>query len=59
MDIFKGKATVAEVARQHDLTVSAVEGRVDETQRNMENGFKARPKNTREQDGADLWETKG
>ncbi len=26
MDIFKGKTTVAEVAREHDLTVSEVEG---------------------------------
>jgi len=26
MDIFNGKTTAAEVARQHDLTVSEVEG---------------------------------
>ncbi|MCI0509216.1 transposase [Chromohalobacter marismortui] len=26
MDIFKSKTTVAEAARQHDLTVSEVEG---------------------------------
>lgn len=30
MDIFKGKTTVAEVARQHDLTVFEVEGWIDE-----------------------------
>ncbi len=30
MDIFKGKITVAGVARQHDLTVSEVEGWIDE-----------------------------
>ncbi|WP_217694019.1 DUF1153 domain-containing protein [Chromohalobacter japonicus] len=29
MDIFKGKTTVAEVARQYDLTVSEVEGWID------------------------------
>ncbi|WP_311946666.1 DUF1153 domain-containing protein [Halomonas piscis] len=30
MDIFKGKITAAEVARQHDLTVFEVEGWFDE-----------------------------
>lgn len=49
MDIFKGKTTAAELARQHDLTVSEVEGWIDEAQRSMENGFKARPKDIREQ----------
>ncbi|WP_445005657.1 DUF1153 domain-containing protein [Halomonas mongoliensis] len=44
MDIFKGKTTVAEVARQHDLTVSEVEGWTEEAQRSMENGFRARPR---------------
>lgn len=34
MDIFKGKTTAAEVARQYDLTVSEVEGWIDE-ERNM------------------------
>lgn len=58
MDIFKGKTTVAEVARQHDLTVSEVEGWIEEAQRNMENGFKARPKDIREQYESDLRETK-
>ncbi|MEQ5857767.1 DUF1153 domain-containing protein [Halomonas sp. EF61] len=47
MDIFKGKTTTAEVARQYDLTVSEIEGWVDEAQRSMENGFKARPKGKR------------
>ncbi len=58
MDIFKGKTTVAEVARQHDLTVSEVEGWVEEAQRNMENGFRARPKDIREQYESELRETK-
>ncbi|MCA0976736.1 DUF1153 domain-containing protein, partial [Halomonas denitrificans] len=35
MDIFKGKTTAAEVARQYDLTVSEIEGWVDEAQRSM------------------------
>lgn len=58
MDIFKGKTTAAEVARQHDLTVSEVEGWIDEAQRSMENGFKARPKDIREQYESELRETK-
>ncbi|WP_374710051.1 DUF1153 domain-containing protein [Halomonas koreensis] len=33
MDIFKGKNTAAEVARQYDLTVSEIEGWIDEAQR--------------------------
>ncbi|MBY6031037.1 DUF1153 domain-containing protein, partial [Halomonas sp. DP8Y7-1] len=49
MDIFKGKTTAAELARQYDLTVSEIEGWVDEAQRSMENGFRARPKDVREQ----------
>ncbi|MBN8411130.1 DUF1153 domain-containing protein [Halomonas litopenaei] len=48
MDIFKGKATVAEVAHQHDLTVSEIEGWTDEAQCSTENRFRARPKDVRE-----------
>ncbi|MBN8414481.1 DUF1153 domain-containing protein [Halomonas sp. DP8Y7-1] len=58
MDIFKGKTTAAEVARQYDLTVSEIEGWVDEAQRSMENGFRARPKDVREQYESELRETK-
>ncbi|MGK0545746.1 transposase [Halomonas cupida] len=58
MDIFKGKTTAAEVARQYDLTVSEIEGCVDEAQRSMENGFRARPKDVREQYESELRETK-
>ena len=36
MDIFKGKITAVEVARQYDLTVSEVEGWMGEAQRSME-----------------------
>lgn len=58
MDIFKGKATVAEVGREHDLTVSDVEGWVEEAQRYMENGFRARPRDIREQYESELRETR-
>ncbi|GEN22433.1 hypothetical protein HCU01_03820 [Halomonas cupida] len=42
-DIFKGKTTVAEVARQHNLAVSEEDSWIDEAQRNMGNGFWTRP----------------
>ncbi|MFC0311408.1 transposase [Chromohalobacter canadensis] len=58
MDNLKDKVTVAEVVRQHDLTVFEVEDWIDEAQRNMENGGKARPKDIREQYESDLPETK-
>lgn len=58
MDIFTGKTTVAEVAHQHDLTVSGVEGWIEEAQRNIENGFQARPKDIRERYECELRETK-
>ena len=58
MNIFKGKTTAAEVARQYDLTVSEIEGWVAEAQRSMENGFRARPKDVREQYESELRETK-
>ena len=58
MDIFKGKTMFAEVARQYDLTVSEVEGWIDEAQRRMENGFKARSKDIRELYESELRETK-
>jgi transposase-like protein len=49
LDILKGKATVAEVARQHDLTPSQVEGWIEEGLAAMENGLRARPRDIREQ----------
>lgn len=58
VDIFKGKTTASEVARQYDLTVSEVEGWIDEAPRNMENGFKARPKDIREPYESEHRETK-
>ena len=57
-DIFKGKTTAAEVARQCALTVSEIDGWIDEAQRSMENGFRARPKDVREQYESKLRETK-
>ncbi|WP_407650248.1 DUF1153 domain-containing protein [Halomonas eurihalina] len=44
MDIFKGKTTAVEVARQYDLTVSEVEGWIDEAQRSMETGSRPAPR---------------
>ncbi|MCO7214900.1 DUF1153 domain-containing protein [Halomonas sp. OfavH-34-E] len=58
MDIFKGKTTAAEVARQYDLIVSELGGWIDEAPRSMENGFKAGPKDIREQYESELRETK-
>ena len=58
MDIMKGKTTAAEVARQHDLTVSEDERWIDEAQKNMENGFKSRPRDIREQYESELRDTK-
>jgi|TARA_R100001143_G_scaffold61407_1_gene62091 hypothetical protein len=58
MDISKGKTTVAEVAPQQDLTVSDVGNWIGEPQRNMENGFKARPKDIREHYETELRDTK-
>ena len=49
LDILKGKTTVAEVARQHDLTPAEIERWVDEGISGMENNFRARPRDIREQ----------
>ena len=49
IDVLKGKVTVAEVCRQHDLTPSDVERWIDEAQRGMENALRARPRDIREQ----------
>ena len=54
----QGQTTAAEVARQCDLTVSEVEGWIDEAQRSMDNGFKARPKDIREQHESERRETR-
>jgi hypothetical protein len=46
------------MARENDLTVSEIEGWIEEAQRNMENGFRTRPKDLREQYESELRETK-
>jgi len=48
VDILKGKTTVAEVARRHGLTVSEVEGWIEEGLAGMENALRARPRDVRE-----------
>jgi transposase-like protein len=48
-DILKRKTTVAEVSRQHDLTPGEIERWVEEGIRGMENNFRARPRDIREQ----------
>ena len=49
LDILKGKTTVADVSRQHDLPPGGVERWVEEGIRGMENHFRARPRDIREQ----------
>ena len=49
VDILKGKTTVAEVARQFDLKPGEVQAWVEEGISNMENGFRARPRDIRAQ----------
>jgi len=43
MDIMKGKTTAAEVARQHDLTVSEVERWIDEAQKTWKTALSPGP----------------
>jgi len=49
LEILKGKTTVAEVARQSDLTPAEVESWIDEGVSGMENDFKVRPKDIRDE----------
>ena len=49
LDILKGKTTVAEVSRRHDLTPGEIERWIDEGISGMENNFRARPRDIREQ----------
>lgn len=48
MAIFQGKATTAEWARQYDLTVSDVEGWIDEAPHRMGNRLHGFPRDIRE-----------
>jgi len=56
VDILKGKTTAAEVARQYDLKPREVESWVEEGLANMENGFRARPRDVKAQYEAKLAE---
>ena len=49
VEILKGKTTVAEVARAHDLTPGEVQRWVDEGISGMENRFRSRPRDIREE----------
>ena len=48
MDVLKGKTTVVEVSRQHDLPPAEIERWIDEGVANMENGFRSKPRDIRE-----------
>ncbi len=49
VDILKGKTTAAEVSRRHDLTVSEVEGWIEEALAGMEHALRAHPRDLREE----------
>jgi transposase-like protein len=58
IDIFKGKPTPVEVARQHGLTVAEFDRWVEEAGRNTESGLRSRPRDVREQYEKKLQETR-
>lgn len=49
LDIFQGKTTVSEAARQFDLSPSEIEEWVDQGKAGMENALRAKPEDIREQ----------
>ncbi|MBA2849854.1 transposase [Thermosulfuriphilus ammonigenes] len=49
LEILKGKTTVAEAARRYDLKPSEIETWVQDGIEGMENSFRARPRDIREQ----------
>ena len=49
LEILKGKTTVAEAARRYDLKPSEIETWVQDGIEAMENSFRARPRDIREQ----------
>ena len=53
MELIRGQATVAEAARQHDLTPSEIEKWVDEAKAGIENALRSNPR-----DVTDLYEKK-
>ena len=46
---YKGQTTVAEAARQHDLTPSEIEGWIEEAEAGMKNVLRATPRDVAEQ----------
>lgn len=49
IEIIEGKTTVAEASRSFDLSLSEIEGWVDDAKRGMENSLRANPLDIREQ----------
>lgn len=49
MDIMKGKTTLAEASREHDLTPSEIQDWTEDAQKGMENALRAKPKDIHEQ----------
>lgn len=49
LEIIQGKTTVAEAARQFDLSPSEIEDWMDQGKSGMENALKAKPEDIREQ----------
>ena len=47
-DVFRGKTTLAQIAREHDLPLSEVEGWMLEAQAGMENALRSNPKDVAE-----------
>jgi len=48
-EILKGKTTVSEAARAHDLPPSEIEGWVDDGKKGLENALRAKPLEIKEQ----------
>lgn len=59
IDTLESKITLVEVARQHNLTVAEAERWVEKPERNMEVGFRTRPRDVREQYEQELQQTRG
>ena len=49
LEIIQGKTTVAEASRQFDLTLSELEGWVEQAKAGMENALRAKPQDVRQQ----------
>lgn len=49
LEIIRGKTTVAEAARQFDLSPAEIEAWIDQGKAGMENALRAKPEDVREQ----------